>query len=226
MDPRKDYYATLGVSSRASFDQIKKAYRKLVMRHHPDRNPGNATSVEILQALNEAYGVLRDAPVRKDYDRMREERARRPAPKPAPRPNPPPAYTPRSRRPTPVAPPKDQPFWWDYRVNALVLAGAVSIAMGIVYIFPLAPDRVTVPSESSTIPSPNPATTLPSITPSPWLCAPLLRNCRHYLPPLTPPPYYASHWDCTRPGSDAGVAVIENGDGTYNVCLCRYCIHL
>jgi molecular chaperone DnaJ len=67
-----DYYSTLGVSSTASDEDIKKAYRKLAMRYHPDRNGGAKESEEQFKAITEAYDVLRDPSKRAAYDRFGE----------------------------------------------------------------------------------------------------------------------------------------------------------
>ncbi|MCL5069282.1 MAG: DnaJ domain-containing protein, partial [Actinobacteria bacterium] len=56
-----DYYNTLGVAKNASQDDIKKAYRKLAKKHHPDTNAGNKGAEEKFKAINEAYQVLGDA---------------------------------------------------------------------------------------------------------------------------------------------------------------------
>ncbi|MGM0567723.1 MAG: molecular chaperone DnaJ [Elusimicrobiota bacterium] len=65
-----DYYSVLGVSKEASQDDIKKAYRKLALKHHPDRNKGNKESQEKFKEINEAYEVLSDPEKRKKYDRF------------------------------------------------------------------------------------------------------------------------------------------------------------
>src|SRR5215217_6626870 len=67
-----DFYNVLGVERGASDDDIKKAYRKLAMTHHPDRNGGSRVAEEKVKALTEAYDVLRDANKRAAYDRYGE----------------------------------------------------------------------------------------------------------------------------------------------------------
>lgn len=67
-----DYYSVLGVSATASDDDIKKAYRKLAMRYHPDRNGGAKESEERFKEITEAYDVLRDPSKRAAYDRFGE----------------------------------------------------------------------------------------------------------------------------------------------------------
>ena len=56
----RDYYQTLGVSNTASQDEIRAAYRKLAMKYHPDRNPGDKKAEENFKEINEAYQVLSD----------------------------------------------------------------------------------------------------------------------------------------------------------------------
>ncbi|HUN51884.1 MAG TPA: molecular chaperone DnaJ [Candidatus Sulfotelmatobacter sp.] len=67
---KQDYYATLGVAREASGDELKKAYRKLAMQYHPDRNPGDARAEAKFKEVNEAYDVLRDEQKRAAYDRF------------------------------------------------------------------------------------------------------------------------------------------------------------
>ena len=67
----KDYYRTLGVPTNASDGEIKKAYRKLAMQYHPDRNPGKEEwANEKFKEIIEAYGVLGDPQKRKQYDQF------------------------------------------------------------------------------------------------------------------------------------------------------------
>lgn len=65
----KDYYQILGISRDASQDDIKKAYRKLARKYHPDLNPGDKTAEEKFKEINEAYAVLGDPQKRAEYDR-------------------------------------------------------------------------------------------------------------------------------------------------------------
>src|SRR6185369_14262063 len=65
---KRDYYEVLGVNRDASEEDIKKAYRKLAMKHHPDRNPDNPKSEEHFKEAKEAYEVLCDAAKRAAYD--------------------------------------------------------------------------------------------------------------------------------------------------------------
>ncbi|RMF49848.1 MAG: J domain-containing protein [Anaerolineae bacterium] len=66
----KDYYTILGVDKNASEDEIKRAYRKLAMQYHPDRNPGDKAAEEKFKEINEAYQVLSDPQKRAHYDRL------------------------------------------------------------------------------------------------------------------------------------------------------------
>ena len=69
----KDYYKILGVSKSASADEIKKAYRKLAMKYHPDRNKGDQAAEAKFKEISEAYAVLSDAEKRKQYDMFGSE---------------------------------------------------------------------------------------------------------------------------------------------------------
>ncbi len=66
----KDYYKILGVSKNASQDEIKKAYRKLAVKYHPDKNKDNKTAEEKFKEVNEAHEVLGDPEKRKKYDQL------------------------------------------------------------------------------------------------------------------------------------------------------------
>lgn len=67
---KKDFYAVLGVSRTANADEIKKAYRKLAMKYHPDKNPGDKKAEETFKELSEAYEVLSDDKKRQMYDQF------------------------------------------------------------------------------------------------------------------------------------------------------------
>jgi len=72
MDKDKDYYKILGVDEKSSDDEIKKAYRRLSMVHHPDKNGNTDESKQMFQELNNAYATLSDANKRRTYDMMRK----------------------------------------------------------------------------------------------------------------------------------------------------------
>lgn len=66
----KDYYKVLGIDKKASQDDIKKAYRKLAVKYHPDKNPNNKTAEDKFKEINEAYEVLSNEENRKKYDKL------------------------------------------------------------------------------------------------------------------------------------------------------------
>jgi len=70
---KKDYYHVLGVAQDASVEDIKKAYRQLALKHHPDRNPGSKEAEERFKEAAEAYSVLADAGKRSVYDRFGQD---------------------------------------------------------------------------------------------------------------------------------------------------------
>ena len=70
MAEKRDYYEVLGVAKNASADEIKKAYRKLAIKYHPDKNPGNKEAEEKFKEAAEAYSVLSDADKKAKYDQF------------------------------------------------------------------------------------------------------------------------------------------------------------
>ena len=94
MAPTKDYYAVLGVSSTAAAEEIKKQYRRLAKKYHPDANPNDPKAADRFKEISEAYQVVGDAEKRKQYDDMRRLGAfggfpppgtrQRPGPRPGP----------------------------------------------------------------------------------------------------------------------------------------------
>ncbi len=70
--PKRDYYDILGVKENASDDEIKRVYRSLAKKYHPDKNSGDKTAEAKFKEISEAYNVLRDPGKRKQYDQMRK----------------------------------------------------------------------------------------------------------------------------------------------------------
>jgi DnaJ-class molecular chaperone len=69
---QKDYYETLGLASNADVKQIRDAYRRLSLLHHPDRNRNNPDAAERMKSINEAYAVLSDPAKRREYDTCKQ----------------------------------------------------------------------------------------------------------------------------------------------------------
>src|SRR6478736_751690 len=67
---KRDYYEVLGLAKGASADEIKKAYRKIAMQHHPDRNPGDKSAEEKFKEAAEAYDILSSPDKKERYDRF------------------------------------------------------------------------------------------------------------------------------------------------------------
>ena len=70
MADKRDYYEVLGLKKGASEDEIKKAFRKMAMKYHPDKNPGDKEAEEMFKEINEAYAVLSDPEKKDKYDRF------------------------------------------------------------------------------------------------------------------------------------------------------------
>ena len=70
MADKRDYYEVLGLQKGASDDEIKKAFRKMAMKYHPDKNQGDKEAEERFKEINEAYAVLSDPEKKEKYDRF------------------------------------------------------------------------------------------------------------------------------------------------------------
>jgi len=73
MEDKKDYYEILGVGRSATPEEIRKAFRTLALKHHPDRNPGDKDAEQKFKQISQAYDVLSDEEKRKQYDRFGQE---------------------------------------------------------------------------------------------------------------------------------------------------------
>lgn len=74
-DNGKEYYAILGVSEHATEEELRRAYRRLALTHHPDKNPGDPKAGERFKEISEAYAVLMDQGKRRQYDTFRQAQA-------------------------------------------------------------------------------------------------------------------------------------------------------
>ncbi len=74
-DNGKEYYAILGVSQDATEEELRRAYRRLALQHHPDKNPGDPRAGERFKEISEAYAVLMDQQKRRQYDAFRQAQA-------------------------------------------------------------------------------------------------------------------------------------------------------
>src|SRR4051795_10893932 len=72
MAQTKDYYNVIGVPASATQEEIKKQYRKLAAKHHPDKNQSDPKAADRFKEISEAYQVIGDADKRKQYDQMRQ----------------------------------------------------------------------------------------------------------------------------------------------------------
>ena len=70
MAEKRDFYEVLGLKKGATDDEIKRAYRKLAMKYHPDKNPGDKKAEENFKEINEAYSVLSDPDKKSKYDQF------------------------------------------------------------------------------------------------------------------------------------------------------------
>ena len=70
MADKRDYYEVLGLQKGASEDEIKKAFRKMAIKYHPDKNPGDKEAEEHFKEVNEAYSILGDPEKKKKYDQF------------------------------------------------------------------------------------------------------------------------------------------------------------
>lgn len=76
MERREDLYRILGVSEKATENEIKQAYRKLAKKYHPDSHPGDKECERRFQEISEAYSILSDSEKRKQYDSQKQEESR------------------------------------------------------------------------------------------------------------------------------------------------------
>ena len=136
----QDYYQALGVSSHASQDEIRSAYRKLVVKYHPDRNPAPEAAKRIRE-INLAYDVLGDVDKRRKYDLSRTmSRNPEPASPPAPA-HRDPAYRRRPYAPPPHRPPVVSEWMLRYRKYSYKLSWAAFVFCMLLLIDAIIPSR-------------------------------------------------------------------------------------